>query len=602
MNSKAAPSIPIDRLTWNRLFRGIRIYIESPDAGAQAKRRFAALIGLMFALNGLNVVNSYVGRDFFTAIEHRSMSGFVGWALAYVGVFAVLTVSAVIFRYCEESLGLHWREWLTRRLIGRYLDHHVYYRIDTSGEVANPDQRMTDDVRAFTVTTLSFLLMVMNASFTVVAFSGVLWSISPLLFLVAVLYAALGSYLTIVLGRPLVGLSYGQLDKEAAFRADLVHICENAESVALLHREHRMLLRLSKHFGQLVTNFQEIIRINRNLGYFTTGYNYLIQIIPALVVAPLFIHGEVEFGVIAQAAIAFSLLLGAFSLIVTNFQSISAYAAVITRVGTLSEAIEGAAAAPAPTCGYMGEEMRPIAPTAIQVCEDKHRLAYEGLTLYSPHDGHVLISNLTASVPEGMRLLILGPNDPAKLALLRTTAGMWEHGEGNIVRPDFGNIFFLPERPYMPPGTLRELLVRTGWEDRTADDELLNTLRTLGLESLVERAEGLDTEQDWDDLLSLREQQMIAFSRLLLARPKFVVLDRVTTSLPPEDVTRMLNILAKYGITYVTIGRTRHGRRDTDDRLENYDAVLQIDAVGDWVWKSVKNGEIVENNRGATPL
>lgn len=595
MNGKATPYIPIDRQTWNRLVQGLRAFIQSQDVGFKAKLLFGGLIGLMLALNGLNVLGSYVGRDFFTAVENRNMSGFVGWAAVYVGVFAVLTVVAVIFRFCEERLGLLWREWLTKRLVNRYLDNHVYYRMDTSGEVANVDQRITDDVRAFTVTTLSFLLMAMNASFTVIAFSGVLWSISPLLFMVAVVYATVGSYFTFVLGRPLAGLNYGQLDREAIFRADLIHVRENAESVALLHRERRLRGRLLLHIDELVANFRAIITVNRNLGFFTTGYNYLIQVIPALIVAPMFIRGQVEFGVIAQAAMAFTLLLGAFSLIVTNFQSISAFAAVITRIGALTEAIDQAAAAPTTSCGFTEEAGIMPPPTAISVCEDSGRLAYEGLTLFSPQDGRTLIKDLSVSIMTGTRLLILGPNDLAKVAILRATAGIWEYGEGTIARPDFGDIFFLPERPYMPPGTLRELLVRTSWENETPDEELLKMLSNLDMDPILARADGLDNEMDWDDILSLGEQQMIAFARLFLAKPKFAMLDRVTTALPPEDVTHMLNMMRKYGINYVTIGRNRHGRRDTDDRLENYDAVLEIDMEGNWAWKPVKDGRIVED-------
>jgi putative ATP-binding cassette transporter len=596
MNAQPAPYVPIDRQTWERLIAGVKSFATS-EVGGRAKWLFGALIVLMFGINGMNVVSSYVGRDFFTSIEHRNMQGFIGWAFVYVGVFAALSFAGVIFRYCEERLGLLWREWLTRTLVERYLGARVYYRLDTSGDIANPDQRITDDVRAFTVTTLSFVLLLLNASFTVLAFSGVLWSISPLLFMVAVLYAAAGSYLTIVLGRPLVGLNYNQLDKEANFRADLIHVRENAESVALLHREFRLRTRLMSHLDALVANFQEIISINRNLGFFTTGYNYLIQIIPALMVAPLFIRGEVEFGVIAQSAMAFTMLLGAFSLIVTNFQSISAFAAVITRIGSLQEAVGRATTAPTPPCGRIaGPEPEGVVapPTAIHLCEEPDRLAYENLTLYSPQDGRVLVQSLSISIPAGCRLLILGANDAAKVALLRVTAGIWEYGEGRIVRPPLQNIFFLPERPYMPPGTLRELLVRTGREGITPDRDLLDMLRTLDLESVLTRAGGLDIERDWDDLLSLAEQQLIAFGRLLLARPGFVVLDRVGTALNPEDLNALLGKLGEYGINYVTIGRNRHGRRESDERLENYDALLELELDGQWRWWDVQDGRIID--------
>src|SRR6185503_15139294 len=173
---------------------------------------------------------------------------------------------------------------------------------------------------------------------TVIAFAGVLWSISRPLFLVGIAYAAAGSLLTVLLGRPLVRLNYRQADREANFRGDLMHVRENAESVALLHGESQIEARLSGRIDALVANLRRIIAVNRNLGFFTTGYNYMIQIIPALIVAPLFIRGEAEFGVITQSAIAFTQLLGAFSLIVTQFQTISSYAAVLARLHALADA------------------------------------------------------------------------------------------------------------------------------------------------------------------------------------------------------------------------------------------------------------------------
>ena len=305
------------RLTWARFVGAVRNF-EYSEVGPKARRLSAGLFTLLLGINALNVVNSYVGRDFMTAIESRNTSAFLFQAALYIAVFAASTVAAVFARFSEERLALLWREWLTRRLVRFYLEGRSYYHLDTT----NPDQRIAEDVRAFTTTTISFVLMLLNGTITVLAFAGVLWSISPTLFIVAVLYAATGSFLTIYMGRPLVKLNYDQSDQEANLRAALVHVRENAESVALLRREGRLMSRIMRHVDGLTNNFRRIIAVNRNLSFFTTGYNYLIQIIPALIVAPLFIRGEVEFGVIPQSAMAFTQLLGAFSLIVTNFQSI----------------------------------------------------------------------------------------------------------------------------------------------------------------------------------------------------------------------------------------------------------------------------------------
>jgi vitamin B12/bleomycin/antimicrobial peptide transport system ATP-binding/permease protein len=249
-------------------------------------------VSLLCGASGLNVLNSYVGRNFMTAIADRDKAEFMRQAIFYVGVFAASTLVAVVARFAEERLSLLWRESLTRRAIKLYLADRTYYRLDVSGELANPDQRIAEDVRAFTVTTLSFVLMALNSSFTILAFSGVLWFISPLLFILAVAYAACGSLVTIVLGRPLVKLNHDQLDKEASFRSALIHVSQNAESIMLAQREGRQNARLLDRLGELVANLRQMTAINRNVGFFITGYNWLIQIIPALVVAPSFMRGK----------------------------------------------------------------------------------------------------------------------------------------------------------------------------------------------------------------------------------------------------------------------------------------------------------------------
>jgi vitamin B12/bleomycin/antimicrobial peptide transport system ATP-binding/permease protein len=216
----------------------------------------------------------------------------------------------------------------------------TYHRLAMSGDLANPDQRIAEDTRAFTATTLSFALMTINSAFTILAFSGVLWSISPTLFLISVFYAALGSYLTIKLARPLVQLNSDQLDHEASFRSALIHVRENAESIRLERRSESQIEGLNERLDQLVANFRRITSINRNVGFFSTGYNWLIQLIPILIIAPAFMRGEIEFGVITQSAMVFTTLVAAFSLIVTQFQSLSSYAAVVSRLGSLVDAFE----------------------------------------------------------------------------------------------------------------------------------------------------------------------------------------------------------------------------------------------------------------------
>ncbi|MBY0275602.1 ATP-binding cassette domain-containing protein [Candidatus Binatia bacterium] len=579
----------IDPQVWRRFVQTVKSFARS-DAGPRAKLMLATLVGLSFAINGLNVVNSYVGRDFFTSIEQQSMPGFVWYAVLYVGVFAASTVVAVLFRFAEERLGLLWRDWLTRDLVSAYVEHPTFYRLNDyvveNGEITNPDQRITDDVRAFTTTTLSFLLLFLNATFTVLAFSGVMWSISPRLFVVGVVYAALGSVGAVFFGHPLVGLNSQQLDKEAELRSELIHLRENAESVALARNETLHKSRLLHRIDDVIENSRRMVAVNRNLGFFVTGYNYMIQIIPALIVAPMFIRGHAQFGEIAQSAMAFSQLLGAFSLIVTQFQSISSFTAIVGRLGSFAEAIEQAQSVgiqaravcdehAGPECAICLPEPSPVhASMAIKIHDDDTGILFDKLTLRSGQD-ETLLHELTVTIPPGVRVLVIGQNQAAKTALFRATAGMWDVGEGWVLRPGPERMAFLPERPYLPRGSLRELLERP-W--RPLDEQRVqDVLERLGLQTLLARVRGFDHEHDWSEILSLGEQQLVAFARVVLAAPRFAFLDRPVTVLGVDGVDRLLRTLREHEITYLTICET-HGLK------HHHDAVLELTTDGTWRW------------------
>src|SRR6516165_4361561 len=554
--------VAFDLVTVRRFARAVRDFMTS-EVRWRACGLFALLIAFALTLNGLNVVNSYVGRDFITAISHRDWTGFIRQAVRYVGVFAGSTAVAVLYRFTEERLGLFWRVWLTRRIVRRYLADRTYLHLKESATIENPDQRIADDVRAFTSTTLSFTLMFMNGALAVLSFSRVLWTISPLLFGVAISYAVLGTLATIYLGRPLIWLNYRQSDREATFRSDLIHVRENAESVALLGREGRLTARLLRRIEDFAYNFRRIISVNRNLGFFTTGYNYLIQIIPMLIVAPQFIRGEVEFGVVTQSAMAFAQLLGAFSLIVNQFQSISSFAAVIARLSALVGAVEKE-----PASSRM----------AIAVVVSDRHIAYKELTLFSSEDGRELVKNLSVDIPRGTRVLVIGSNEAARTALFHATAGIWPAGVGTVIRPQLDAIFFLPQRPYLPPGTLRDLLLRTGQEQVITDDQITAVLHDIGLDSIQARVGGFDSEHDWSAILSLGEQQLLALTRLILARPAFAMLDRVNAALKPAQVRQALRRLDENSITYITLA-------EEAESVELYDAVLEIDVDGAWNWR-----------------
>jgi putative ATP-binding cassette transporter len=300
--------------------------------------------------------------------------------------------------------------------------------------------------------------------------------------------------------------------------------------------------------------------VNRNLGFFTTGYNYLIQIIPVLIVAPLFIRGEAEFGVISQSSMAFSHLLGAFSLIVTQFQQISSYAVVLARLSALAETTDQVSAR---------------SEGGIEIDDGGSQLAWQELSLRSRRDDGALLQSLTLAVSPGTHVLVTGPNEAARMALFRASAGLWKAGRGRIVRPPPAEVLFVPERPYLPPGTLRDALLRSQHESDVDDARIAAALHAVGVEDAVARAGGLDTEHDWDDVLSLADQQRISFARALLAAPRFVVLEGPGTILGADAARRLIGKLAARSITAVTFA--------SDDALAAcHDLRLVLEAGGAW--------------------
>ncbi len=548
------------RETREQFWRAVRTFLGSRD-GVSAVRMLIALVVLLLAINALNVVNSYVGRDFISAIAARNIDRFVVQAWFYVGVFALSTVAAVICRYFEERLGLVWRDWQTRQILDSYVDRRAYYELEQEGRLENADQRIAEDVRTFTTSTLSFLLMTLNASITVLMFSGVLWSISPKLFVVAVLYALAGSAITVLVGRRLIGLNVTQLDKEANFRSELVHLREHAESVAVLQRETLQHRRLLQRLTELVANTRRMISVNRNLGFFSNGYNYLIQIIPALIIAPMYIHGQIEFGVVTQAAMAFAMLMGAFSLAVTQFQLISSYAAVIARLGRLIEAID---------------RSRQPAPSSIVIEHRAGPLQFDRLSLRHA-DGHLLLDRLSLELRAGTRMLITATSGLAKHALFNATAGLHCEGEGRIVLPDADTLRMVPERPYIPKATVRELLRSVRPAPATTDDELWSTLQQFGIAQMVIDAGGLDVERDWSSLVGVGELTKLVLAEVLLARPQFVLLDRLSLSLDAEQAQAVLQLFDESRISYLVMGKP-------GDYADRCDARLHIAADGSWTY------------------
>jgi putative ATP-binding cassette transporter len=546
-------------MVWPRSHTTIKLFFTS-GVRTYAIIWFALLLFLLLSLSGLNVVNSYVGRDFMTAISKRDQAEFLRYAFLYVSVFAISSVMAAFYRFSEERLRLLWRGWLTRLLIDRYMANNTYYRITSQEEIDNPDERITEDVKSYTQTTLSFFLMTLNAVTTSLAFLGVLWSITPTLVVAALVYAALGSAAAYVLGRKLAELDNLQLQKEADLRYHLIQTRESAESIVSMRAERTVRDCLHARLDALVKNNRLIIAVTRNLGFFTNGYNYLIQIIPLLIVAPLYMRGIVEFGVVTQSAMAFAAFISGFSLVVTQFETLSTFAAVTSRIQAILAAVD---------------RSHTSVRAPIHVVEDDTRIAYERLTLQSRHDNRTLIKDLTLVIPRGHNLLISGQDSSAASALFLATAGVWDAGEGTIHRPHLDAIVFVPKQPLTVSCSIRSQMLVPPIAREFSDDQFKTALDKVGLSRLLERVGGLDAEIDGHGKLSRTENKLIALSRVFLVVPRFVFLERMDGDLSPDQVKRLYGMLAKESITAVSIG-------DRHNLQPYHDSLLELPGEGKW--------------------
>lgn len=557
-----------DLQLWKRFWKIAKPYWFSEEKKG-ALTLLAILLVLSLSVSGLNVTISYVGNFFETALAEKDQANYWKFLFVYAGVFVVGTPIVVMYRYIQQKLGLYWRNWLTNHFLNKYFSDRAYYDINLSDKIDNPDQRISEDIKSFTNTSLAFLLIILGSIVDLISFTAILWIISKRLSVILICYAIFGTVVTALLGKRLIGLNFTQLRREADFRYGLVHLRDNAESIAFYRGEEQESIQVRQRFVEAIRNFNILIGWQRNLGFFTKGYNYFVIILPALIVAPLYFAGKVKFGVIGQAGFAFSQVLSALSLIVDNIEQLSLFAAGINRLATFAETIE------APTANLQDRA------TTIDTVEDS-RLALEHVTLVTPNSAKTLVSDLSVAVKPNEGLLIVGQSGAGKSSLLRAIAGLWNAGTGRMVRPKLEEMLFLPQRPYMILGSLRSQLLYPNIEREVNDDELYSVLKQVNLADLPERVGGFDAVLDWADVLSLGEQQRLAFARLLLTKPRYAILDEATSALDIKNEARLYQQLQESDTTYISVGHR--------PSLVNYhQQVLELE--GDTKWRLLSAGD-----------
>jgi putative ATP-binding cassette transporter len=518
-----------------------------------ARLLLAAIVALRLSLVGMSVILSYWNRAFYNALQEKDWDSFVsllflgrrnadGFMPGFCAVAALFILVAVYRTYLTQWLTIGWREWMTGRLQGQWLTHHAYWRISlasfTKGGFGtdNPDQRIAEDVRDFIEDSLSLSLGLLSAVVTLFSFVTILWTLSGAFTLwgitvpgymvwVALLYAAFGSALTHTIGKPLAALRFRQQKVEADFRFSLARLRENVEGIALSGGEAEEQRALKVRFAAVVSNWRSIMGRTKLLTFFTAGFDQAASVFPLVVASPRYFAGQVGLGALTQTSSAFSQVEGAMTWFVHSYQSLASWTATVDRLSAFERAIATA------TRQAGGPTMTPASQSDFVLRDTDLQLP----------DGTVLTKGAGLTLHAGESVLIAGRSGLGKSTLFRALAGIWPYGSGTVERPS-GRSMFLPQRPYIPLGTLRQAIAYPASPDAYPDAELRETLDACGLGHLSAR---LDTEDAWSQRLSGGEQQRLAVARALLARPDWLFLDEATASLDSEGEAELYALLAR---------------------------------------------------------
>jgi len=565
----------------------IKPYWSSQDRWA-ARGLLLAVVLLTLGMVYLTVLLNLWNNAFYSALQDKNMAAFRGQLFRVTWLITIFIFLAVYQVYLNQMLEIRWRRWLTDRYLRAWLADGAYYRMQLQAtETDNPDQRIAEDVHLLAAHTLGLFTGGLRAIVTLVTFVAILWGLSGSFIVpvggfsipvpgymvwVAVLYAIVGTWVTDWLGRPLVRLNFDRQRYEADFRFSLVRFRENTEGVALYRGEADEFRGFRERFEDVVRNWWGIMLREKRMTYFTSGYGLGAWIVPSIVAAPRYFRGELGLGGLMQTSQAFQQVQDALSFFVQSYKEIAAWCAVVERLAGFERALDRVRLEAAG--GFRRVEGRPA------------HLTVAGVDLDRP-DGQPLMANINLSLRRGDTVLLSGASGSGKSTLFRAIAGIWPFGRGEIRAPRDARILFLPQRPYLPIGKLRDVVSYPMSGRGVPDETLREALEVVGLAGLAGR---LDEAAHWALQLSPGEQQRIAFARALVQKPEWLFLDEATSAVDEATEARLYQLVRErlaettvFSIGHRATLRPFHARRLVVQPAANGPAsIVEVSAAADF--------------------
>jgi putative ATP-binding cassette transporter len=527
------------------------------------------LILLIIALVSLNVFTNFLNRYLVDIIiVERNVSRFFDTILVYSVALVFVTLVVGFSKLVRKKIALDWYQWLNNHTLSKYFSNQAYYKLNFKANIDNPDQRIAQEIEPITKNALTFSATFLEKILELTAFLIILWSISQQVAIILFAYTVIGNLISTYLTQGLNTINQEEIQSKGDYNYALTHVRNHSESIAFFRGEKQESKIIGRRFNNFIQICQRKINWERNIDFFNRGYQAVIEIFPFLILGPLYLRGELGFGEISQASLTAYLFSISLSELINEFGISGQFSSYIERLAEFSSAVEAVA-----------KQSKNV--STIKIVEDNH-LTFENVTLQTPNYERVIVEDLSLSVKPGEGLLIVGPSGRGKSSLLRAIAGLWNAGTGRLVRPPLEEVLFLPQRPYIILGTLREQLLYPHTERIISDRALKEVLKQVNLQGLLSRVDGFDTEVPWENILSLGEQQRLAFARLLVTQPGFTILDEATSALDLKNEGTLYQQLRETKTTFISVGHR-------ESLFDYHQWVLELSQDSSWQLLTVQD-------------